>query len=654
MKRSNTIVTLIVLAALIYVFLLIPKLSTEQVKVKKYDDFTQFMQDFEAGRISTVTVTAERQAEGEFRPGAADGYTDFRVQVQPDPELVWKLNQIAQQKGLDTKVGADEMALSDRILTIAGTYLIPLLLIVLFWVLMVRQVNSQRGQAMSFGRSGARMFTDHFERVTFNDVAGMTEVKEELEEVVEFLKSPERFRSLGAKIPRGVLLVGPPGCGKTLLARAVAGEAGVSFFYLSGSDFVEMFVGVGASRVRDLFEQAKANRPCIVFIDEIDAVGRQRFAGLGGGHDEREQTLNQLLVEMDGFAPKDDVILLAATNRPDILDPALLRPGRFDRQIVVPMPNIEERREILEIYVKNKPVDERVNLQVLARRSVGFSGADIENMVNEAALLAARRNKTRVEPTDFDEALERVIAGPERKSRVISEDDRRVLAYHEAGHALVGYMIPGYDEVYKVTILPRGQSLGYTISLPEDDRYIMSKGEILNRMTQALGGRAAEVLVLDDIHTGAHADLEIVSRLARAMVTEYGMTEELGPISYGHKTGPVFLAKDLTEERNYSEAVAATIDETVRRIVDECYDRAYKLLGDNRGKLDLLVENLLESETLDLEQVKALIETGSLPADQTPQAATEPAAQATGKPAPETGKPERGTVPPGLPHPQAP
>ncbi|MCD6361163.1 MAG: ATP-dependent zinc metalloprotease FtsH, partial [Armatimonadetes bacterium] len=422
--------------------------------------------------------------------------------------------------------------------------------------------------------------------------------------------------------------------------------AGVAFFYLSGSDFVEMFVGVGASRVRDLFQQAKAHLPAIVFIDELDAVGRLRGAGLGGGHDEREQTLNALLVEMDGFAPKDDVILLAATNRPDILDPALLRPGRFDRQIVVPMPNLNERRDILEIYVKDKPVSKQVDLDVLARRSVGFSGADIENMVNEAALLAARHEKTEIEPEDFDEALERVIAGPERKSRVISDEDRRVLAYHEAGHALVGYLIPDFDEVYKVTILPRGQSLGYTISLPEDDRYIMGKRELLNRMTQALGGRAAEELVLDDIHTGAHQDLEVVSRMARAMVTEYGMTDELGPITYGHKTGPVFLGKELTEERNYSEEIAAKIDEAVRRIVDESYSRALELLRDNREKLDLLVENLLEYETLDQEQVAALIETGELPVEEAPA----PEEQTDdGDSAPEAEEAER--IPPGLPSP---
>ena len=627
--RRNTIVTLVMLGTLAYIFYLIPQLSNEQSRMKKYDYVSEFMADFEAGHIAQVKVTANYEAQGKFKPTAVEDYTDFIVEVPTDPEFVDKLMALNDERELGVLIGAPRMSMWDKITAVGGTFLLPLLLLGLFWVFMMRQMNNSRGQAMSFGRSGARMLSDNLERVTFDDVAGMQEVKEELQEVVEFLKSPEQFRALGAKIPRGVLLVGPPGCGKTLLARAVAGEAEVSFFYLSGSDFVEMFVGVGASRVRDLFQQAKAHLPAMIFIDEMDAVGRLRGAGVGGGHDEREQTLNALLVEMDGFEAKDDVILLAATNRPDILDPALLRPGRFDRQIVVPMPNVAERREILEIYVKDKPVDEAVDLDLMARRSVGFSGADIENMVNEAALLAARNKKDEVEPKDFDEALERIIAGPERKSRVISEDDRRVLAYHEAGHALVGYLIPGFDEVYKVTILPRGQSLGYTISLPEDDRYIMGKQEMLDRMAQALGGRAAEELVLDDLHTGAHQDIEMVSQMARAMVTEYGMTDELGPIAYGRKTGPVFLGRDFAEERNYSEDIAGRIDATVREIVDDCYDRALTLLREDRGKLDLLVDNLLEYETLDQEQVATLMETGALPVETASAPATDEGDEAT-------------------------
>ncbi len=612
--RRNTIVSLVMLGTLAYIFYLIPQLSKEQSRMKKYDYVSEFMDDFEAGHIAQVKVTANYEAKGEFKLDAVENYTDFVVEVPTDPEFVDKLMAINNEKQLGVHIGAPRLSTWDKIMAVGGTFMLPLLLLGLFWVYMMRQMNNSRGQAMSFGRSGARMHGDNLERVTFDDVAGMQEVKEELQEVVEFLKSPEQFRSLGAKIPRGVLLVGPPGCGKTLLARAVAGEAEVSFFYLSGSDFVEMFVGVGASRVRDLFVQAKAHLPAMIFIDEMDAVGRLRGAGVGGGHDEREQTLNALLVEMDGFEAKDDVILLAATNRPD------------------------------------KPVDEGVDLDLMARRSAGFSGADIENMVNEAALLAARHKKVEIEPEDFDEALERIIAGPERKSRVISEDDRRVLAYHEAGHALVGYLIPDFDDVYKVTILPRGQSLGYTINLPEDDRYIMGKQEMLDRMTQALGGRAAEELVLDDIHTGAHQDIEMVSQMARAMVTEYGMTDELGPIAYGKKTGPVFLGKDFAEERNYSEDVASRIDATVRGLVDECYERALTLLRDANDKLDLLVDNLLEHETLDKEQVTALMETGMLPVE----AAAEEASDDGDEPTVETptGEPEAERVPPpGLPDP---
>ncbi len=656
--RRNTIVTIIVVAALAYVFYMIPRLADEQKQVKQYDYYSEFYADFIAGHIADVTVVNGQELEGEFKPDVPGGYDRFIVSVQGENVLA-DLMAAKKEYELDTNVGAEAMRLSDRILTTAATYVLPLVLIILFWMFMVRQMNSTRGQALNFGRSQARMVGDHWERVTFDDVAGMHEVKEELEEVVAFLKQPERFRQLGAKIPRGVLLVGPPGCGKTLLARAVAGEAGVAFYYMSGSDFVEMFVGVGASRVRDLFDQAKSHLPAIIFIDELDAVGRLRGAGLGGGHDEREQTLNALLVEMDGFDPNDDVILLAATNRPDILDPALLRPGRFDRQIVVPMPDVKERREILDIYVEDKHLADDVDLDMLARRSVGFSGADIENMVNEAALLAGRENKQIIEREDFDEAIERLIAGPERKSRVIMEDERRVLAYHEAGHALVGHMLTDFDPVYKVTILPRGMSLGYTISLPEDDRYITSKTQMLNRMTQALGGRAAEELVLGEIHTGAQQDLEVVSRIARAMVTEYGMSTELGPITYGKKTGPVFLGKDIAEERNYSEAVAEMIDSEVRALVDMCYERAKMILTDHRDELDLLVDKLLEVETLERDDVEALVKYGVM-ADELE--GEEEAVEDTpddDRPAPEpaTGEatqPRRGTVPPAMPEAQTP
>ncbi len=659
--RRNSIVTLLVVAAVVYVFVMIPRLTTEQVKVKEYEYYTDFHDAFTSGEIANVEVITGQSASGDFTEGAEGDFDRYIVRVPPDDEFLARLQAENEAQDLGVKIAAKDVGMGERILAIAGTYLLPLVLLILFWLFMMRQMNNRSGQALNFGRSQARMVGDQWDRVTFDDVAGMYEVKEELEEVVAFLKQPERFRKLGAKIPRGVLLIGPPGCGKTLLARAVAGEAGVAFFYMSGSDFVEMFVGVGASRVRDLFEQAKAHLPAIIFIDELDAVGRLRGAGLGGGHDEREQTLNALLVEMDGFDQTDDVILLAATNRPDILDPALLRPGRFDRQIIVPMPDVKERREILDIYVANKHVSDDVDFDLLARRSVGFSGADIENMVNEAALLAGREDKEMIEREDFDEAIERIIAGPERKSRIIHDDERRILAYHEAGHALVGQLLTDFDPVYKVTILPRGMSLGYTISLPEDDRYITSKQQMIDRMTQALGGRAAEELVIGEIHTGAHQDLEVVSRIARAMVTEYGMSEALGPITYGKKTGPVFLGKDIAEERNYSEAIAEQIDEAVRDIVDNCYDRARELLGEHVAELDLLVEKLLEFETLDRADVEALLEHGVMAAE---LAATEPAAPPVDEdagadapvPAPPQAerKPERGAIPPGIPEPGTP
>ena len=661
--RRNTIVTILVMLAVVYVFYMIPRLAVEPTRVKDYEYYTDFYDDLVAGHIETVEVVTGRSAEGDFKEDAPEDYDRFTVKVPPDQELVARLQSTKQEHDLDVRIAAKEMGFFDRMLTGAGIYLLPLALLVIFWLFMMRQMNSSRGQAMNFGRSKARMVGDQWERVTFDDVAGMHEVKEELQEVVAFLKKPERFRKLGAKIPRGVLLVGPPGCGKTLLARAVAGEAGVAFFYMSGSDFVEMFVGVGASRVRDLFEQAKAHLPAIIFIDELDAVGRLRGAGLGGGHDEREQTLNALLVEMDGFDPADDVILLAATNRPDILDPALLRPGRFDRQIVVPTPDVRERAEILEIYVADKKIADDVDLDLLARRSVGFSGADIENMVNEAALLAGRKDKEVIEREDFDEAVERTIAGPERRSRIVQDNERRILAYHEAGHALVGQLLEDFDPVYKVTILPRGMSLGYTISLPENDKYMTSRQEMLNRMTQALGGRAAEELVIGEIHTGAAQDLKVVSKIARAMVTEYGMSDALGPITYGHKSEQVFLGKDIGEERNYSEAVAEQIDEAVREIADGCYARARELLSGHREELDLLVDMLLEHESLERKDVEALLEHGVMASEleeqQGEEAEEEEAEEEEADESLETtpapsGKPARGTLPRGLPEPDTP
>jgi len=465
---------------------------------------------------------------------------------------------------------------------------------------------------MSFGKSRARMFLGNKTVVTFNDVAGVDEAKQELTEVVEFLKYPEKFNSLGARIPRGVLLVGPPGTGKTLLARAVAGEAGVPFFSISGSEFVEMFVGVGASRVRDLFEQAKRNSPCIVFVDEIDAVGRQRGAGLGGSHDEREQTLNQILVEMDGFDTNTNVIVVAATNRPDVLDPALLRPGRFDRQVVLDRPDIKGRREILNVHIKGKPLDKTVDLDELARRTPGFSGADLANLVNEAAILAARHNKKSVAPSDFNEAIDRVVAGPERRSRLITPEEKTIIAYHEGGHAVVQRVLPKCDPVSKVTIVSRGMALGYTMSLPSEDRYLHSKSEFEDKLAGMLGGHVAEEIVFGDTTTGASNDIEKATGLARAMVTQYGMSENLGPLTFGKKDEMIFLGREISEQRNYSDEVAAKIDAEVREIIDRAYLRAKEALTSQREVLDRLAALLIEKETIESEEFESLF-AGVLP-----------------------------------------
>jgi cell division protease FtsH len=492
------------------------------------------------------------------------------------------------------------------------TALLPVLLIGAFIFFMMRQAQGTNNQAMSFGKSRARMFLGNKTVVTFADVAGVDEAKQELTEVVEFLKYPEKFNSLGARIPRGVLLVGPPGTGKTLLARAVAGEAGVPFFSISGSEFVEMFVGVGASRVRDLFEQAKRNSPCIVFVDEIDAVGRQRGAGLGGSHDEREQTLNQILVEMDGFDTNTNVIVVAATNRPDVLDPALLRPGRFDRQVVLDRPDIKGRREILNVHIKGKPLDKTVDLEALARRSPGFSGADLANLVNEAAILAARRNKKSIGNGEFNEAIDRVVAGPERRSRIITEEEKQVIAYHEGGHAVVQRVLPKCDPVTKVTIVSRGMALGYTMSLPAEDRYLHSKSEFDDKIAGMLGGHVAEEIVFGDTTTGASNDIEKATSLARAMVTQYGMSEKLGPLTFGRKEEMIFLGREISEQRNYSDEVAAKIDAEVREIIDRAYDRAKDALNEHRAVLDRLADLLIERETIEAEEFEALFE-GVLP-----------------------------------------
>jgi cell division protease FtsH len=491
------------------------------------------------------------------------------------------------------------------IATALGYFLPFVILAGVFWFVF-RQAQGSNNAAMSFGKSRARMFTGDQPTVTFEDVAGVEEAKEELKEVVEFLREPEKFISLGARIPKGVLLVGPPGTGKTLLAKAVSGEAGVPFFSISGSEFVEMFVGVGASRVRDLFDQAKRHSPCIVFVDEIDAVGRQRGAGLGGSHDEREQTLNQMLVEMDGFDTDTNVIIMAATNRPDILDPALLRPGRFDRRVVLDRPDMRGREAILKVHVKGKPLAPVVDLGVLARSTPGFVGADLENLVNEAAILAARRNLKTIGQSELEEAIERVIAGPERKSRLISAEEKRIIAYHEAGHAVVMNALSEADPVHKVSIIARGMAGGYTLSLPEEDRTLMPRKKLIADMVGLLGGRAAEELVFDDITSGASNDLERVTRMARAMVTRLGMSSALGPMVYGQKEELIFLGREISEQRDYSESVAEEIDDEVRRLVRDAYDKARSILTQYREKLDAVAQRLLEVETITREEFEGI------------------------------------------------
>jgi cell division protease FtsH len=572
--------------------------------------YGQLIEDARNGEIATITKESSRLTVT-FTDGSPD-----KTAVVPS-ELTNVYEDLGCSAGTPGEFNcanftATEESAAGGILTLLITALLPVLLIGGFIFFMMRQAQGTNNQAMSFGKSRARMFLGNKTVVTFNDVAGVDEAKQELTEVVEFLKYPEKFNSLGARIPRGVLLVGPPGTGKTLLARAVAGEAGVPFFSISGSEFVEMFVGVGASRVRDLFEQAKRNSPCIVFVDEIDAVGRQRGAGLGGSHDEREQTLNQILVEMDGFDTNTNVIVVAATNRPDVLDPALLRPGRFDRQVVLDRPDIRGRREILSVHIKGKPLDKTVDLEALARRSPGFSGADLANLVNEAAILAARRNKKSIGNSEFNEAIDRVIAGPERRSRIITEEEKEIIAYHEGGHAVVQRILPKCDPVTKVTIVSRGMALGYTMSLPAEDRYLHSKTEFEDKIAGMLGGNVAETLVFGDTTTGSSNDIEKATSLARAMVTQYGMSEKLGPLAFGKKEEMVFLGREISEQRNYSDEVAAKIDAEVRLIIDNGFNRAKEALTSHRAVLDRLATLLVEKETIEHDEFEALFD-GVLP-----------------------------------------
>lgn len=557
--------------------------------------YSQFLKEVEANNIASVTMMG-KTISGRFASGK-----EFTTYSPDDPEMINIL------RGKNIEINAKPPVQPSWWISLLSS-IFPVVLIIGVWIFMLRRMQGGTNSAMSFGKSKAKRLSNDVPKVTFKDVAGIDEAKEEVEEVIEFLKNPAKFKKLGAKIPRGLLLYGPPGSGKTLLARAIAGEAGVPFFSISGSDFVEMFVGVGASRVRDLFKQAKASSPCIIFMDEIDAVGRHRGAGLGGGHDEREQTLNQLLVEMDGFDQTTEIILIAATNRPDILDPALLRPGRFDRRIVIDRPDIIGREAILKVHTRGKPLAEGVDIKVLARRTPGFLGSDLANMVNEAALLASRKNKKAIEMEEFEAAIDRVIAGPERKSRLMSDKEKEIVAYHESGHALVAKLLPNCDPVHKVSIIPRGNvALGYTLQLPTQDRYLISKVELLDRLAVLLGGRVAEDLIFQDVTTGAQNDLERATKIARQMITEYGMSETLGPMTLGRKQHEVFLGKDISQERDYSEEVANKIDKEIRTIIDSAYARAKEILTKNKRKLKKIATSLIERETLEGTELDLLL-----------------------------------------------
>lgn len=591
-----------------YVILIVLSIFVAQFFMQQTPDtlkdfsYSELIKRVEEGKINEVTIIGNQEVAGEYNN------KQFNVPIPAEaiPDIIGIL------RANNVEINTDPEPTAPWWMSILG-YILPIVILVVAWIFIMQKMQGGGNQMMSFGKSKARL-SESGKDVAFDDVANYEEVKEELVEVVEFLKGPLKFTKMGAKIPKGVLLIGPPGTGKTLLARAVAGEAGVPFFIISGSDFVEMFVGVGASRVRDLFEQGKKNSPCIIFVDELDAVGRQRGAGLGGGHDEREQTLNQLLVEMDGFEPNEGIIIMAATNRPDVLDPALLRPGRFDRQIVVDRPDVRGREGILKIYLKGKPISDDVDTRVLAKRTPGFTGADMENLANEAAILAVRRKKNIISMDEFDDAIDRVIAGPAKKHKVVSEKERNLVAYHETGHAILGELLEYGDRTHKVTIVPRGRAGGYTIPLPEEERNFQTKKELLDKVTSLLGGRAAEETFLDDISTGAHNDMERSTQLVRAMVTEYGMSDKLGPLTLGQRHDEqVFLGRDISRQRNYSEEVAAEIDQEVSSIINRCYQKALKLLKDNTAKVERIVRALKDRETLNAEQIKKLMEGKPLP-----------------------------------------
>jgi cell division protease FtsH len=620
---KNLALWLIIFATVVLMF----NLLSHQKPVSDVISYSEFMAAVESGQVDKVTIKGNKII-GEYADSDAKTFTTV---VPDDPDLLKKL------EAKKVKISAEQVADTPGLGAILISWF-PLILILGLWIFFMRQMQSGGGKAMSFGKSKAKLLMEDQHRVTFNDVAGIDEAKEELQEIIEFLQEPKKFTKLGGRIPKGVLLIGAPGTGKTLLAKAIAGEADVPFFSISGSDFVEMFVGVGASRVRDLFIQGKNNAPCLIFIDEIDAVGRHRGAGLGGGHDEREQTLNQLLVEMDGFESNEGVIIIAATNRPDVLDPALLRPGRFDRTVLVPKPDLKGRAEILGVHARKPPLADDVDLEVVARGTPGFSGADLSNLVNEAALLAARRGKDKVEKVEFDEAKDKLLMGTERRSMIISDEEKKNTAYHEGGHTLVARPIPGTDPIHKVSIIPRGMALGLTQQLPIDERYTHNKEYLMNNIAVLMGGRLAEELVLKHMTTGAGNDIERATEIARKMVCEWGMSDKLGPLSFGKKEEHIFLGREIAQHRDFSEQTAIEIDSEIKKIVRDNYKRAKKLVEDNMEALHKLAEALLDKEVLDGSEIDKLIFGGKLPPGVKP---LEPKPKRGGKGTKKKGKAEK-------------
>ncbi|AIQ50148.1 ATP-dependent zinc metalloprotease FtsH [Paenibacillus sp. FSL R7-0331] len=590
--------------------------GNESADFPRYDELRQ---EIKANNVKSMTIQFEGNAflvTGEYKNLPADTKSkNFSTYVPPTDAAINELIAASDSNGVELTQKKME---GDSIWLTFLSSIIPLVIMFILFFFLFNNAQGGGGKVMNFGKSKARLYNEEKKKISFEDVAGADEEKQELVEVVEFLKDPRKFAAVGARIPKGVLLVGPPGTGKTLLARAVAGEAGVPFFSISGSDFVEMFVGVGASRVRDLFENAKKNAPCIIFIDEIDAVGRQRGAGLGGGHDEREQTLNQLLVEMDGFGGNEGIIIVAATNRADILDPALLRPGRFDRQITVDRPDVKGREAVLKVHSRNKPLTKDVRLDVIAKRTTGFTGADLENLLNEAALLAARRNRKDIGMREVDEAIDRVIVGTEKRSRIISDREKRIVAYHEAGHTIAGYFLEHADMVHKVTIIPRGRAGGYVIMLPKEDRMLVTKQELLDKVTGLLGGRVAEEMFIGEIGTGAYSDFQQATSIVRSMIMQYGMSDKLGPMQFGTSQGQVFLGRDIGHEQNYSDSIAYEIDQEMQNFIRSCYERCRELLTKHSKEMHLIANTLLEKETLELDQIRELIEQGFLTEDGEP------------------------------------